>query len=95
DKFANLERLKNKIGDADERNLDVEKITERQNLLRTIEEALNHLKIDREMIEKRISDLRAAEKMHENCNHLCNELNALIKEGEKVLNDAEAFPTIY
>ncbi|EPY72840.1 hypothetical protein CB1_078283001 [Camelus ferus] len=95
DKFANLERLKNKIGDADEKNLDVEKITEKQNLLRTIEEALNHLKIDREMIEKRISDLRAAEKMHENCSHLCNELNALIKEGEEVLNDAEAFPTIY
>ncbi|VDO48963.1 unnamed protein product, partial [Onchocerca flexuosa] len=33
--------------------------------------------------------------MHEDCNHLCDKLNALIKEGEEVLNDAEAFPTIY
>lgn len=33
------------IGDSDERNLDVDKITEKQNLLRTIDEALDRLKV--------------------------------------------------
>ncbi|KAM3715802.1 Nuclear anchorage protein [Dirofilaria immitis] len=95
DKFANLEKLKNKIDDADERNLDVEKITEKHNLLHTIEEALDRLKNYREIIEKQIINLRAAEKIYEDGNHLCNELNALIKKGKEVLNDAEAIPTIY
>ncbi|VDN88364.1 unnamed protein product, partial [Brugia pahangi] len=90
-----MERFKNKIDDTDERNLDVDKITEKQNLLHTIEKALDHLKNGQQMVEKRISDLRIAEKMHEDCNHLYDELNALIKEGEEVLNDAEAIPTIY
>uniref|UniRef100_A0A1I7VRU4 Dynactin subunit 3 n=1 Tax=Loa loa TaxID=7209 RepID=A0A1I7VRU4_LOALO len=39
--------------------------------------------------------MHAAEKMHEDGNHLYDELNALIKEGQEVLNDAEAVPTIY
>ncbi|EJW72179.1 hypothetical protein WUBG_16914 [Wuchereria bancrofti] len=47
------------------------------------------------MVEKQINDLHIAEKMHEDGNHLCDELNALIKEGQEVLNDAEAIPTIY
>uniref|UniRef100_A0A1I7VDT4 Septation ring formation regulator EzrA n=1 Tax=Loa loa TaxID=7209 RepID=A0A1I7VDT4_LOALO len=95
DKFGSLERLKNKINDADERNLDMEKITEKQNILHTIEEALDRLKDDRQIIEKRVNDMHAAEKMHEDGNHLYDELNALIKEGQEVLNDAEAVPTIY
>ncbi|EJW74521.1 hypothetical protein WUBG_14571 [Wuchereria bancrofti] len=45
DKLINLERLKNKIDDIDERNLDVDKITEKQNLHHTIEKALDHLKV--------------------------------------------------
>uniref|UniRef100_A0A1I7VRT9 Dynactin subunit 2 n=1 Tax=Loa loa TaxID=7209 RepID=A0A1I7VRT9_LOALO len=83
------------INDADERNLDMEKITEKQNILHTIEEALDRLKDDRQIIEKRVNDMHAAEKMHEDGNHLYDELNALIKEGQEVLNDAEAVPTIY
>uniref|UniRef100_A0A0R3RP41 Nesprin-1 n=1 Tax=Elaeophora elaphi TaxID=1147741 RepID=A0A0R3RP41_9BILA len=33
--------------------------------------------------------------MHEDGNQLYDELNALIKEGQEVLNDAESIPTIY
>ncbi|MCP9264139.1 Nuclear anchorage protein 1 [Dirofilaria immitis] len=92
DKFANLEKLKNKIDDADERNLDVEKLL--KNIIFFIQSKKLWINY-REIIEKQIINLRAAEKIYEDGNHLCNELNALIKKGKEVLNDAEAIPTIY
>lgn len=57
--------------------------------------AFIRLQDDRKIVEERVNDLHAAEKMHEDGNHLCDELNALIKDGEEVLHDAEAIPTIY
>lgn len=50
---------------------------------------------DRKTIEKHINDLYAVEKIHEDGKELCDKLNALIKEGQQMLNDPEAIPTIY
>ncbi|VBB34434.1 unnamed protein product [Acanthocheilonema viteae] len=45
--------------------------------------------------QKTIEEKCAAEKIDDDSILLYNELNTLIKEGQKVLNDAEAIPTIY
>ncbi|VDM92808.1 unnamed protein product, partial [Litomosoides sigmodontis] len=72
-KLATVGKLKNEmmISDSDEGNLDADKITERQNLLPTIDEALDRLKDDQKTVEDRV----VAEKMREDSNQLYKELD--------------------
>ncbi|VBB32915.1 unnamed protein product [Acanthocheilonema viteae] len=90
-----LQKLREKILHANVSELDREQYDERSVLLSKIDESLQHAQKNHEYFNKKRIQLLAHEKICADSKALYDELEKLVKDGEKLLSDSEALPISY
>uniref|UniRef100_A0A1I7VMX8 KASH domain-containing protein n=2 Tax=Loa loa TaxID=7209 RepID=A0A1I7VMX8_LOALO len=90
-----LQKLKEKLLYASVSESDREQCSKRNDLLSKIDEFLLSRQKDHEYFEEKRIQLLTCERIFTDCKALYNELEKLIKHGQKLLNDSEALPDSY